>query len=309
MTRAAFHCADWGTTSFRLWSVAAGGEVLAEHRSDQGMSALKSADYENVLETALSQMDEATANHNLPVVICGMAGAAQGWLEAPYADLPTDLTSLPFKALQVPTARRDVRILPGLAQRDASAPDVIRGEETLLLGAILQQTVHGTICLPGTHSKWAEVDAGTVTGFRTAMTGEVYALLAKHSTLAHFLPLTHGAMALDPVFAGAVRDAIAAPETILGMLFSVRATPLLMGRETAATMPARLSGLLIGLEIAGMKQRAGSRVTLISKGTLARNYTAALAVAGIEIDLYDADAMALAGLCHAAHALWGDTLT
>jgi len=168
--------------------------------------------------------------------------------------------------------------------------------------------MEGTLCLPGTHSKWARIEAGTVTGFSTAMTGEVYALLAKRSTLAHFIASTQGTVADVPAFSKAVRDAIEAPESALNLLFSVRATPLLMGRATAEEMPARLSGLLIGLEIAGMKKLAGDHVALISSDVLAQNYSRALSVAEIGFELCNAEEMARSGLYHAARSLWPDRL-
>ena len=299
----AFYCVDWGTTSFRLWALDQVGEVLAERRNDLGMSKLTPADYETVLEAALAEMQ---AEDETPVVICGMAGAAQGWREAAYLDLPADLALLPGKAVRVTSAKRDVRILPGLAQRDAAAPDVIRGEETLLLGAYLERRIEGVVCLPGTHSKWTQIEAGRVTHFRTAMTGEVFALLAQRSTLSHFIATAEGDFADAPAFTAAVGQALRAPEQILNLLFSVRATPLLMGAATADDMPARLSGLLIGLEIAGMKELTGQRVTLIARGALARSYARALALADISFQHCDAEAMVRSGLFHAARSIWVD---
>ncbi len=303
---AAFVCVDWGTTHCRLWVVAGDGQLLAERFGLSGMSRLKPSEYEAVLETELSELGVPPT---IPAIICGMAGSAQGWHEAPYVDLPTPLTSIPHKCVSTSSGRRDIKILPGLAQRREASPDVIRGEETLLLGALLEKGISGTVCLPGTHSKWVEIENGIVSEFSTMMTGEIFALLANNSTLAHFISTTDADLSQTAAFARAVGEAMAAPQKVVRALFSVRSTPLLMGVEMASEMPARLSGLLIGLEIAGMSKAAGDRVTLISNGVLAQSYASAFKVAGLEFDLLEADEIARTGLYYAARAIWKDTVS
>lgn len=302
MTAAIYAAADWGTTSFRLWTLSAMGELLGETRGAKGMAALSRADYPAVLEQALA---EAGAGADTPVIICGMAGAAQGWHEAAYITLPADLDAIPGQAVQVPGLSRDVRILPGLAQRPPGVPDVMRGEETLLLGLALNAAADGLICLPGTHSKWVRLEEGSVRRFSTAMTGEVYGLLANQSVLKHFVEGA-GAEGLSdlPEFRGAVREALAAPEALLRALFTVRSGPLLLGAGEPEAVAARLSGLLIGAEIAGMKPAPGSEVTLVGSGPLAASYETALHVAGLRSERLDAEALAIAGLYHAARLIW-----
>lgn len=301
MTSPAVIAVDWGTTSFRLWSLAADGDVLAERRSAQGMSTLAPGDYASLLEGLLAEIEIGPA---VPTLVCGMAGAAQGWRNAPYLDLPVNLKDAPAAAVAAPMGEweRDVRILPGLAQRRPEAPDVIRGEETLLLGARLADGVEGTVCLPGTHSKWARLQGDVVTGFRTAMTGEAFALLAEHSTLSHFAS-GDDAEPDDPAFVEAVRESLAQPQALLNALFSVRAGPLLFGEEAAATARARLSGLLIGAEIAASAPK-GEAVTLLAGGGLSDVYAAALTAADIPYATLDAEATVRAGLYHAARQLW-----
>src|SRR5690606_38709082 len=109
----------------------------------------------------------AGAPAGLPVIMCGMVGARQGWLEAPYVDMQSPLSAVLRGALSVPDAARDVRIVPGMAQRLAEAPDVMRGEETQLAGAGLAGRGRHIVCMPGTHSKWVAVEDGAVTGFGT----------------------------------------------------------------------------------------------------------------------------------------------
>ena len=152
----------------------------------------------------------------------------------------------------------------------------MRGEETLILGAVLQRGVSGTICLPGTHSKWVTIDEAEVRGFSTSMTGEVFSLLQSHSVLAHSVQQAAGENDDDEAFQSAVKEAVSSPEKILQALFSVRSTSLLQQNATARQMRARLSGLLLGVEIAGVRDMVQEQVTLISSGQLAHNYKRAL---------------------------------
>lgn len=296
------YCAavDWGTTQFRLWLLDHQGVVLNEHQNDRGMSTLQSADYEAVLTKAL---DIVGAPAQLPVIICGMAGSASGWLEAPYADLPVRPDNIVQAAVRVPNSDRDIRILPGLAQRDASHPDVMRGEETLLLGLMHSGANTGLFCLPGTHSKWVHLENGFVTRFRTVMTGELFALLSRHSTLAHTIRDTDTVSPEATEFETAIAEALAAPEAVTSALFSVRAGPLL-GLSAPDQMAGRLSGLLIGLEIAGMGLSPSTQVTLVAQEPLGSLYDRAISIAGHRVDLVDSNDNVRVGLLAAAHSLW-----
>lgn len=297
-----FCCAvDWGTSSFRLWVLDHDGEILADRAGSNGMSTLELDQFEPFLEKHLGELG---VGKKIPAVICGMAGSAQGWRQAPYLDVPADVHATTNSAIRVPTSGRDVRILPGLAQRKPGAWDVMRGEETILLGAVVGQGVSGTVCLPGTHSKWAEIEDGRVIGFSTAMTGEIFKLLSEKSTLSHYTKNTGGDFSASPEFAASVLNAIGNPERFLNLLFSVRAEPLLTKAHTTDDMAARLSGLLIGLEIAGMNQPAAGSVTLISSGALAASYSAAFKAAGIAHTSLDAAASTQTGLYQAAKLIW-----
>ena len=291
---------DWGTTRFRLWVLDHEGSVLVERQSDRGMSTLQSGEYEAELEAALDATD---AEPNLPIVICGMAGSAKGWVEAPYADLPARPLELFGAAIRVPSEQRDIRMLPGLAQRDPARPDVMRGEETLLLGLMLDGVTNGLVCMPGTHSKWVQVEDGVVTRFSTIMTGEFYSLLSKQSTLAHAIGDPQAVAWDDPAFGTAVSLALANPAEITRMLFSVRAGPLL-GILSPDTLAARLSGLLIGLEIAGMQSLVSLDITLVSQGKLALLYQKALSIAGHTVLAQNSDVSVRRGLFAAAKSFW-----
>lgn len=181
MSEPAFIAVDWGTTSFRLWLLSRSGAVLAERRSAEGMTTAMRTGFAEVLQ---SHLDAIGAPDNLPVLVCGMAGARQGWVEAGYIDVPASLSAVLDGAVRVPGQARDVRILPGLAQRDKNAPDVMRGEETQLLGALASADAgEKLVCMPGTHSKWVTVKGGDVTGFATFMTGELFEVISKQTIL------------------------------------------------------------------------------------------------------------------------------
>lgn len=301
MNESAFVAVDWGTSSFRAWAMSADGKVLAEHKSSAGMSSLRPEQFEDALEAALAELQ---ISDGIPALICGMAGAAQGWQMAPYVDLPTALDGLPEHCVSPAAQRREVHILPGLAQRDAKQPDVMRGEETLLLGAALAQGIDGLVCMPGTHSKWVRLAGGRVEHFATSMTGECFGLLAHKSTLAPMLADASGSD--SAAFVSGVEAALNQPTTMLNQLFTVRAAPLLGFGSDATALRERLSGLLIGLEIAGSCEHLtpGDRVSLISDGVLQDAYALAFDTASIEYHTLDATAAAQAGLYHCARSLW-----
>lgn len=291
---------DWGTSSFRLWLLARDGAVLAARRSDEGMMAAMSAGFAEVLENHLAELGAA----DLPVIICGMAGARQGWKEAPYLDAPADLAALSGQAVTAEHKSRDVRILPGVAQRDAARPDVMRGEETQLLGLVADGIRSGLVCLPGTHSKWVSLRDGRVEGFSTFMTGEVFAAISGHTILRLAVEGGSDVSPADPAFLAAVGEAASSPSMIANQLFGIRAAPLL---GFAAGGAAGLSGALIGLELAGMRERYGrdGEVVLVSAGHLGELYRAALGELEIAAKTVDADAAVRSGLWSAADKIWG----
>ena len=178
---AAFVVVDWGTSSFRGWLMSADGAVLAESRGGEGMlHCAGGAGFAPVLRDHLARLG---APAGAPVLICGMAGARQGWVEAPYLKVPTRLDALHEGAIRI-DAPGDIRILPGIAQARADRPDVMRGEETQLLG-VTEPGFTGLVCIPGTHSKWIRIEDGRVVEFSTYMTGELFSVIAQHSILAH----------------------------------------------------------------------------------------------------------------------------
>jgi len=295
---------DWGTSSFRLWLLDAAGTVLAERRSGEGMLTAGAEGFGPILEKHLASV---AAPDDLPVIVCGMAGARQGWIEAPYVTLPAGLDGMLAGAVAVPGQSRDIRILPGLAQRRDDAPDVMRGEETQLAGILpLFVTGRHVICMPGTHSKWVEAADGVISGFGTWLTGELFSVLSKQSILRHSLGESASpALPGNPAFVGACTEALSHGGDFGPSLFRIRAATLLQDLKPDEAA-ARLSGLLIGSEIASARRifkPAGDKVILVASGPLGSLYAAALKLAGCAVVQADADEAVRTGLFEAARRL------
>ncbi|HMM89549.1 2-dehydro-3-deoxygalactonokinase [Bradyrhizobium sp.] len=302
MSEAAYVAVDWGTSSFRLWLVGRAGDVLGERRSDEGMMAASKPGFAAVLQSHLEAVGALPA---LPVIICGMAGARQGWVEAGYVDTPAPLASVLQHAVTVPGQDRDVRILPGIAQRDRSAPDVMRGEETQLLGVLgPQAAADALVCMPGTHSKWVSVNGGTVERFATFMTGELFGAIARETILAHAVAGADEAIDID-AFKSAVSAAFERPAFAANRLFQVRSGQLLYGGTPAAARE-RISGTLIGLELAAglAGEAAGAGVTLVASGRLRRLYQLAFDTMSVAVRSVEADDATRRGLSMAAATIW-----
>ena len=293
---------DWGTSRLRAWRVSDAGEVRRSLASGAGMGTLSEDGFEPALRALLADepAPDRTPDRPVRVLCCGMVGARQGWTEAPYRDVPC----APIEAstlVRAPSTGSDldVRIVPGLAQRDPA--DVMRGEETQIAGLLAGRPgFEGLLCLPGTHTKWVRVTGGRVEGFATAMSGELFALLAGHSTLRHGIAADGHR---DDAFDAGVLDALAAPAALTRRLFSLRARGLLDGLDPVGAR-SRLSGLLLGVELAGLGAsdvpglRPGPDVPVVVVGApgLAERYARALGVADRAAESVDGERLGLAGL-------------
>ncbi len=300
---------DWGTTSFRIWIVDGKGQVLGHRRSDEGMATRKPGDdgFGPVLEEHLRELE---APANLPVLICGMAGAREGWKEAPYMNLPARIADIASGAVRLEGQDRDIRIIPGLAQMPPSAPDVMRGEETQLLGMIADADDRQLVCMPGTHCKWVEIAEGAVVGFRTFLTGDLYNAISTATILAKSVPDDEPAFD-EAAFRDAVSRVAAGSDGLSAELFSIRAGQL-VGGVPAATAPSILSGLLIGSEITASRNvlaAYGRHVTLIGSGVLAERYAMAFDVSDVKVRLHPAEALTQNGLFAIASHLYAGSVS
>lgn len=281
---------DWGTTHLRAWAIGGDGSIRAEAVSSKGMGALSRDGFEPAL---LDLVEYWLGAGKTPVLACGMVGAKQGWEEAPYIPIPAKPAELmPMRATAPRDPRLSLDIVPGLKQ--ATPPDVMRGEETQIAGFLAREPgFDGILCLPGTHTKWVHLSAGEVVSFQTCMTGEMFDLLSRQSVLRHSV----GGDALDAdIFAEAVSDTLSRPERLAQRLFTIRADATLNG--TGATVSrARLSGALIGAELAATRPYwLGQQVVVAGAPALADLYARALATQGAMVRSMDAAPLTLVGL-------------
>lgn len=290
---------DWGTSQVRAWALSARGEIIQRASSARGMSTLAPDQFEGaLLELVGGWLAEGRVTE---VVACGMVGARQGWREAPYAQVPCmPLAAERMVSPALADPRLRVSIIPGLCQR--APADVIRGEETQIAGLLAEQPDYrGVVCLPGTHSKWAEVRDGQVVAFQTFMTGELFALLSQQSVLRHGMQGDADQPIDEVAFAAGMHAGAHGSQRLIGALFGLRAEGLLEGLTPPAAR-ARLSGLLIGQELGALDERwRGQQVCVIGGGELAERYRCALDTLGITALTVNAERVTLAGLA-AAHA-------
>ena len=286
MPEPALIAVDWGTTSMRAALLGRNGAVLAEHASGQGILAVPAGGFGPVLQDVTRGW--LRVHGALPTVLSGMIGSRQGWVEVPYLACPADMTAL-AAALHCheDAAHGQVHIVPGLStDPPGQAPDVMRGEETQIAGALHWQDARdGLFVLPGTHSKWVTVVDGSIAGFATYMTGEIFAALRTHTILGRLMPAdidTHDPEAFKRgVEAGAAEGP---PGALLHRMFATR-TLGLFDRLPAASLSSYLSGLLIGSELSAAfaDKRLQRHFTIVgSAPELTEFYRAAASILALE---------------------------
>ena len=272
---------DWGTTSFRAWLLEVEtGKILSEITEGKGMRALQRNEFADYAKSQLDAWRKDSADV-IPVYLAGMVGAPQGWQHAPQPPLPMRGEELVQDIVPV-ADMADTYIIPGVRQAgEPQDADVIRGEEVQIFGALARLGLEsGLVCLPGTHSKWCEVQGGVFTRFHTSMTGEVYEVMSKHSIL--------GLMA-DPEVgfdADGFEKGLGQIESeggLLNHLFKARARVLYGDLEQSQTA-SFLSGMLIGSEIKAMRaiyETADREILLVCADRLARPYLHAFSLLGL----------------------------
>jgi 2-dehydro-3-deoxygalactonokinase len=275
---------DWGTTNRRAYALNARGEVEQQVADACGILAVQGEGFPAEVARIRAQLGDR------PMILAGMIGSNRGWIEVPYVPCPATLDDL------IAGARRiDERtiILPGVSQRDEVRPDVMRGEEVQLLGAVAAGLVarDAASCHPGTHAKWTAISDARIDRFQTVMTGELFGLLRKDSILA---PQLAGEVTPGAAFRRGVRRALTEHD-LPAALFSVRAGVLLatLAQEDAA---AYASGLLIGSDVGiGLRFVGAGGVALIGEPALIALYAAALDEAGRDCCEIDGETALLAG--------------
>jgi 2-dehydro-3-deoxygalactonokinase len=273
---------DWGTSSLRGARLDEAGRVLEEKSAPLGILNVPNGGFAAVFASQFSDWMTPTG---AVCLISGMAGSRQGWVEAPYAACPAGPDELKRHLHWIEPGR--IAIVPGLSDERGEVPDVMRGEEVQIFGAMrLAGLANGLFVLPGTHSKWVTVQGGRVTGFRTCMTGEFYGLLSQHSILARTLEAD--APLDEAVFLRGVTRA-ANGEGLLHNAFGVRALAL-FGRLSPPQSASYLSGLLIGEELRTEDLPTGREVIAIGAPALTARYALALGQMGVGARTFGAEA-------------------
>ncbi|MDE2356963.1 MAG: 2-dehydro-3-deoxygalactonokinase [Alphaproteobacteria bacterium] len=285
--------ADWGTTHLRAWTLDADGAVVGRLTLARGVSGLAPGEAEAVFR---QEIQPALRAAGLPALLCGMVGSNLGWTPVAYLACPVGAREIAANLCEVAP---DVRITPGLRTSGVltGAPDVMRGEETQILGWMADDPARTRgrhfLCLPGTHAKWVQVEEGRIISFVTAMTGELYALLMRHSVLRG-----DPADAEDDAAFCAGLEAAGDGGALAARLFSARAR-VVAGGAPARETSAYVSGLLIGAEVAAAPALLGETphtVHLLGEPALCKRYAAALARNGAACQIHDGEAAVIAGL-------------
>ena len=278
---------DWGTTNRRAYRLNAQGALQAEFEDDQGITAVPAGGF----PAAVADVRERLGD--LPLLMAGMIGSNRGWVEAPYVPCPAGLPELAGSLARI--ERERAAIVPGLSYLDDTRADVMRGEEVQLLGAVAASLTapDSLVCHPGTHNKWARLEGGRVTSFRTVMTGELFSLLSKHSILSQWL---HTSVTVGDAFRAGVQQGMAG-QALTTELFSIRAS-VLLGRRAAHEAASFASGLLIGADVRTGLAEADphAEIVIMGRPELTRLYVAALEEAGRPAHQVDGERAFLAGI-------------
>jgi 2-dehydro-3-deoxygalactonokinase len=280
---------DWGTSSFRAYRLGTDGAVLDRREAPMGILQVPAGGFEHALRAQVGAwLDDGETR----VLLSGMVGSRQGWLEAPYLPCPAGAAEIAAALVRVPFAGADVRLVPGLSDADQTAtPEVMRGEETQIVGALDRLVSdepggEGIACLPGSHSKWARIRDDRIVAYRTYLSGEAFAALKGGTILGRMM--TDGPHDPEGFTRGLARAG--EPGHLLHHLFGVR-TLGLMGRLPEAASASYLSGLLIGHEVRAALP-ADATVHLIGATGLCGLYAEAVVAFGGRAAIMPADAAA-----------------
>lgn len=278
-----FLAVDWGTTNRRVY-VVEGGTVRHQERDARGAATIAPGGFEAEAAAIRARFGD------LPLLMAGMVGSTIGWQVAPYVPAPAGMEELVAHLLWVDPRSA---IMPGISSLIDGRADVMRGEEVQLLGAVAAGLAPGDalLCQPGTHCKWAELAGGRVTGFTTAMTGELFALLRAHGILAAQLG---GAVELGAAFEAGLAEG--RRRDLAASLFGIRAAKML-GQRDDADAASFASGLLIGSDVAArLETSRHDAIHLLADPALGALYAAAIAAFGRSPILVDSQAAFLAGI-------------
>lgn len=285
---------DWGSTNLRIFLLDGEGKILGKKFARRGILNVRKDRFQDALQFTAG--DWLKKYPELPVIMSGMIGSRQGWIEVPYQHCPCNLNQLADNLRVVEALGRHLWIVPGVDADSGKRYDVMRGEETQIAGVVSQQQKpRQMLCLPGTHSKWAIIEDSIITRFTTYMTGELFTLLARYSILSRLLTQK---IHVEKIFIEGLNEAEQTDEW-LAQIFQGR-TKVLSRRLADTEVHSYLSGLLIGYEIKqGLKhypEVLQMPVGIVANERVARLYQIAFAKKNIHADIHDVDRVSTEGL-------------
>ena len=279
---------DWGTSNFRAYLMD-NNNVIDQVSTQEGMKFIDQNEFEKIL---IKNIDAWNNKFDIKVIIAsGMVGAKQGWIEVPYINSPCDIRNVNFKTLKI-LDDANIHILSGVSQFNPS--DVMRGEETQIAGFLLNNVdFNGSICLPGTHSKWVNMNSYNIQEFTTFLTGELYEIVKKYSILNHSLNTTE---LDDEIVKSSAKLIIENPSFISNKLFEIRADNLLKNSNQTSNN-SKLVGYLLGIELSGSRTYWEDKdLVIIGSSNLNKYYELILNGRSNSIRLFNSSDMALNGL-------------
>lgn len=284
-----FIAVDWGTTNRRAYRIDQSGHCTDRLEDHKGVLSVSDGGFPGSIAEIRERLGD------LPLLLAGMVGSNRGWVEAPYVPCPAGIDDL-AKAVVRPNERD--AIVPGVSYVGDGRADVMRGEEVQLLGATAAGMIDpmSLVCHPGTHNKWATLRHGSITNFRTVMTGELFSLLKEHSILAELL---QGPVEPNDAFREAALYAIY-NEALPADLFAVRAR-VLLGQAKKEDAASYTSGLLIGADVRiGLSTPTRAEIVVMGRPELTRLYAAAIGQSGRDAIEIDGEQCFLAGILEIA---------
>ena len=269
---------DWGTSSFRAFLIGPEGEVLDGISSPEGIMKVADQSFEAVLDRLIGAW---TTKKDLPILASGMITSRNGWVETPYAEMPLGACGLagalvPHEA----TSGARIHFVTGASIEHEGGPDVMRGEETQIIGASASGLKDGPLVMQGTHSKWVQVEEEQIVDFATYMTGEIFAALKGHTILGALMEVDDFSA---EAFEMGVKAGLDGRTNLLHNLFHVRTLPL-MGKIPKVATADYMSGLLIGTEVAAatLDTEEIGTITVVGRSDLSDRYETALRIAGFD---------------------------
>jgi 2-dehydro-3-deoxygalactonokinase len=276
---------DWGSSNFRAFRMTDAGEIMERRSSPGGILNIQDGQF---AEALLAQVGDWVAAGEKRILLCGMVGSRQGWVETEYLTCPVGLEDLAASVIRVPLAGVEVLLMPGITGTDSDGiPEVIRGEETEAMGMLDACGGAGLVCLPGTHSKWINLKDYKIISFITCMTGDVFSALRNCTILSRIM--TTGTTVDNEAF---LRGVVRSGDTggLLHHLFSVRTLALTNQLKEEASA-SYLSGLLIGHEVRAVMPPE-AHVHLVGAAQLCSLYTQAIDACGGSFTVENEDAAA-----------------